>query len=241
MLFKDELAAQLQYMERYKLLLQRKLTQMPEGRLVSKTARGKKYFYADVNGVLHSLRKKSEQVALFRQKAQIQVQIRNLEQNLCLLRDTADAYTPVEAAAYSTDRIQGKTWDETEALQNSFKSDHRELLFRGTYYKSKSEMLIASILTSYNIEFKYEVTIRHGYRKLYPDFVIKRPKDGKIFYWEHAGLTKREDYVLDLHARLDDFHAEGINLWDNLILSFDRPDGSVDVDYIDKIIRLYLL
>lgn len=69
----------------------------------------------------------------------------------------------------------------------------------------------------------------------------KREKDGKIFYWEHAGLTKREDYVLDLHARLDDFHAEGINLWDNLILSFDRPDGSVDVDYIDKIIRLYLL
>ena len=47
--------------------------------------------------------------------------------------------------------------------------------------------------------------------------------------------------MLDLHARLDDFHAEGINLWDNLILSFDRPDGSVDVDYIDKIIRLYLL
>jgi len=119
MLFKDELAAQLQYMERYKLLLQNKLTQMPEGRLVS-----------------------------------------------------------------------------------------------------KSEMLIASILTSYNIEFKYEITIRHGYRKLYPDFVIKWPKDGEIFYWEHAGLTKREDYVLDLHARLD---------------------GSVDVDYIDKIIRLYLL
>ena len=241
MLFKDEIRAQYQYMERYKLILQDRLNQMPEGRLVIKRVRGKQYFYAEKNGVLESLRKTPEKIELFRKKEKIQEQLKEVEHNLCIMRNAAENYLPLDAAAYQADTIQGECWDMVRTQQNPFKSDSRELVYRGVYYKSKSEMLIASILTSYNIEFKYEVTIRHGYRKLYPDFVIKRPKDGKIFYWEHAGVTKNEDYVRDLHGKLDDYHAEGINLWDNLILSFDKPDGSLDMDYIDKIVRMYLL
>ena len=60
-------------------------------------------------------------------------------------------------------------------------------------------------------------------------------------YWEHAGVTHKEEYIMKLYGRLDEYHAMGIDLWDNLILSFDGPDGSLNADQIEKIIRLYLL
>ena len=54
-------------------------------------------------------------------------------------------------------------------------------------------------------------------------------------------MTHKEEYIMKLYGRLDEYHAMGIDLWDNLILSFDGPDGSLNADQIEKIIRLYLL
>ena len=65
--------------------------------------------------------------------------------------------------------------------------------------------------------------------------------DKKIFLWEHFGKIDDEEYVRKIFFKLQDYHNAGINLWDNLIITFDQADGSLNADYIDRIIKLYLL
>lgn len=239
--FLDEAKAQHRFLKRKQTMMEKKIKQLPEGKLVKKTAKGKSYYYAEIEGKLTSLRNDNERIEKYRIRKEAEKWLSDIKENLMLLEKFLSNYVPLPAAVYHADTIQGQKWEFVRGEQNSYKTDSRELIFKGVHYGSKSEMLIAAVLDSYGIEFKYEVTLKHGFRKMFPDFVVKRPKDGKIFFWEHAGVTGKDEYVKDLHAKLDDYHAEGINLWDNLIVTFDKPDGSLDMDTIEKVIKLYLL
>lgn len=238
--FLGEMLAQQWYLERRKKELERRLCKMPEGKLVEKRARGHSFFYIANSGKLLSLRKNPGLKVLYEEKERLIKELKDLNRDLPVLTRLMQQYIPLPLEE-TLRQIQGKPWEEVEAQQNPFSSQDRELLYLGVYYKSKSEMLIAVMLTSFELEFKYEVAVREGMRKVYPDFAIRRPKDGKIFYWEHGGLTNKPEYICKLHERLDDYHEQDINLWDNLILSFDEPDGGLNMDYIEKIIQLYLL
>lgn len=238
--FKETVIAQLAYLKRRKSVIERRLEKMPDGHLMAKQVNGSMYFYARNSGKLLSLRKNPGLKVLYEEKERLIKELKDLNRDLPVLTRLMQQYIPLPLEE-TLRQIQGKPWEEVEAQQNPFSSQDRELLYLGVYYKSKSEMLIAVMLTSFELEFKYEVAVREGMRKVYPDFAIRRPKDGKIFYWEHAGLTNKPEYICKLHERLDDYHEQDINLWDNLILSFDEPDGGLNMDYIEKIIRLYLL
>ena len=76
---------------------------------------------------------------------------------------------------------------------------------------------------------------------IYPDFVIRRKRDGKIFIWEHFGLISNDEYRQKMYRRLEELHEAGFNLWENLLISFDSMEGSIDVDFAEKIINLYLM
>ena len=97
------------------------------------------------------------------------------------------------------------------------------------------------VLDSHGLEYKYEVALHINGRTIYPDFVIKRKRDGKIFIWEHFGLIFSEEYRQRMYRKMVDFHEAGFNPWDNLLMSFDSVEGSIDVDFIERMIKLYLL
>lgn len=80
-----------------------------------------------------------------------------------------------------------------------------------------------------------------GGRAVYPDFVIRRKRDGKIILWEHFGLIHNEEYRQGMFRKLIGYHEAGYNIWDNLIVSFESENGSINVDSIEKMISLYLL
>ncbi|MFR1723862.1 hypothetical protein [Emergencia timonensis] len=54
-------------------------------------------------------------------------------------------------------------------------------------------------------------------------------------------MTDDEDYLEKTYSKLENYHHQGIDLWDNLLISFDQEDGGIDVDVIDKIVRVFLL
>ena len=130
---------------------------------------------------------------------------------------------------------------ENQMEKNKYKEEERKHLYKGIYYRSKSEAVIAMLLESYGIEFKYEVRIEVGGRAVYPDFVIRRKRDGKIILWEHFGMIHDEEYQQGMFRKLIAYHEAGYNIWDNLIVSFDSENGSIDIDSIEKMITLYLL
>ncbi|MEL1243990.1 RecQ family ATP-dependent DNA helicase [Flavobacterium sp. DGU11] len=63
----------------------------------------------------------------------------------------------------------------------------------GHLVRSKSEVIIANILTERNINFEYEPMLFSVDRELYsPDFAIAH--NGKVYYWEHLGMLDNEEY-----------------------------------------------
>lgn len=240
MLFMDDILARKRFMLRRKEQLEQRLAEIPKGRLIKKRAKGQTYYYLERDGELQSLQDKPETRALYEEKQTAEKELKNLNRNITAIDRFLKQYIPMSPEETKR-QVQGRPWEEVKGQQNSFNTDNRELVYLGVLYHSKSEMLIAIMLTSFGIEFKYEILLKEGYRKVYPDFVIRRPRDGRIMYWEHAGVTHKEEYIMKLYGRLDEYHAMGIDLWDNLILSFDGPDGSLNADQIEKIIRLYLL
>ena len=128
-----------------------------------------------------------------------------------------------------------------EGEQNTYKKEERRHYYKGVYFRSKSEVLVAMVLDSNGLEYKYEVALHINGRTIYPDFVIRRKRDGKIFIWEHFGMIFSEEYRQRMYRKMVDFHEAGFNPWDNMLMSFDSEEGSIDVDFIERMIKLYLL
>lgn len=233
MWFRDALIAQLNFLEREKERIQNQIRVLPKGTIVKKKAKGKSYFYLKKGKKLVSLRKDDNLKNEYLFRDNLKQQLVTIDRNIPLLQRAIKSYHPL---------VELNTlWSSIESQQNSYHAENRVHVYRGVAYRSKSEMLIAMALTSYGIEFKYEGKMEVGGRYIYPDFIIKRPKDGKIFIWEHFGRMDLEDYRRKSFNKLEDYHYQGFDLWNNFIISFDQGAGSINMDYIDKIIKLYLL
>lgn len=233
MQFKDTMTAQLAFLTRRLEQTQLALKKLPTGKMVTKISRGKLYYYEKRNGKLKNLKDNPERIQAYETKKKLSKDIPILTSNILFLEKLLHTYIPLSFSSNS--------WSETESCQNDYKKEKLKHAYNGIYYRSKSEAMIAAMLTSYEIEFKYEVKLNlHGFN-IYPDFYIKRPKDGKIFIWEHFGLVADETYLNKTFNKLNNYHRGGYDLWDNLIVSFDQEDGSLNIDTIDKIIHLFLL
>lgn len=62
----------------------------------------------------------------------------------------------------------------------------------GVMVRSKSEVIIANLLTEHQVPFEYEQRLRAGGQQFSPDFTITWM--GQAYYWEHLGRLDLEDY-----------------------------------------------
>ncbi len=233
MWFRDVLITQKAFFHREKKRITNQLKNLPKGRLIKKKSRNKVYYYLETMGTRKSLFHEPKLRDQHLLRGVLEGQLHAIDRNLIILEKAIKSYRPI----VETDTM----WMSIEAQQNTYHEENKVHIYQGIAYRSKSEMLIAMALTSYGIEFKYESKMNVNGRYIYPDFIIKRPKDGKIFIWEHFGRMDLEDYRRKSFNKLEDYHYQGFDLWDNFIVSFDQGAGSINMDYIDKIIKLYLL
>ncbi|MDD2484330.1 MAG: hypothetical protein PHQ50_04850 [Eubacteriales bacterium] len=134
-----------------------------------------------------------------------------------------------------------RAWLAASGKKNSYYPEGLlHLTANGEKVRSKSEALIAGLLHSYHIPYKYEEELMLEERIYYPDFTIRRPKDGKIFYWEHFGLVEDPEYARKMDRKLSDYRQSGIAQWDNLIASYDMA-GAIDIQIIQNIAKAFLL
>lgn len=130
--------------------------------------------------------------------------------------------------------------DEPYEMMDYKDEERRHITSRGVRMRSKSEVLIAELLYSYNVDFHYEEILYSDAGLLAPDFTIRR-KDGKLFYWEHMGLTSNEQYIMRQFKKIEIYYRAGIVPWDNLIISYDDIEGNVDTRSIRSEIENKLL
>lgn len=115
---------------------------------------------------------------------------------------------------------------------------------KGITVRSKSEVIIADLLFSKNIEFEYErpvVAADGSWRS--PDFTIIDDTTGTTVYWEHLGMLQRPSYRRKWEAKLAWYRAHGILPREEgegpqglLVTTRDGDDGSISSADIEQLI-----
>ncbi len=133
-------------------------------------------------------------------------------------------------------------WSNQPYERNEKYSD--DLINRVTsdlYVRSKSEVYIARMLQHYEIPFRYECELQLGEYKIYPDFTIKHPKSGRIYYWEHYGMIDKMDYFNKMQFKMELYALNKIYLGDNLITTYETEKKTLDIEWIEEIIKYHFL
>ncbi len=114
---------------------------------------------------------------------------------------------------------------------------------RGERVRSKSEKIIADTLDEFNIPYKYEkvLYLKDGMHSVYPDFTIKRRKDGEIVIWEHFGLMDDPEYADKAVKKLLQYEKNGFILGKNLIITYETANCPLNDIILRQTIKRILL
>ena len=102
--------------------------------------------------------------------------------------------------------------------------------------RSRVELIIYEYLKNAGVAFVYESAIRLGNAVFYPDFKLLRPADRRIVLWNHNGMMDDVEYSIDAKNTIYTFANHGFWPMDNLILTYDFGDDSIDVSRLPKIL-----
>ena len=103
--------------------------------------------------------------------------------------------------------------------------------------RSKSEALIDMFLFKNKIPFRYECPLELDNILLYPDFTIRHPTTGKVFYWEHFGLMNQALYRKSACSKLQLYISNGITPSIQLITTYETQEVPLDPETVEKIVE----
>ncbi|MGN1139786.1 MAG: ATPase, partial [Oliverpabstia sp.] len=111
----------------------------------------------------------------------------------------------------------------------------------GHLLRSKSESIIDTFLYINKIPFRYECALTLGEVVLFPDFTIRHPRTGQIYYWEHFGLMDQSPYSQKTYAKLQLYTTYGIIPSIHLITTYETKEYPLSSEIVEKIIQYYFL
>lgn len=112
---------------------------------------------------------------------------------------------------------------------------------KGELVRSKSEVIIANMLYESGIAYEYEKELSLGEDGIrIPDFTIDDAESGMLFYWEHCGMMSDRHYRRRWYEKKAVYEKHDIVEGENLIVSYDDLNGSIDSVAIKKLIEQYL-
>ena len=236
----------------------KKLDKLPQGKLSIKSSHGyAQYYYqapsssvkkylpiSEKNKYAHLTQLEYEKNVL----KQLQKQEKALDQFLScydvnsiarvyekVCKAKQDLITPIEP----TDQELAKAWmQEHPGMQNPFPEPGKYLTERGELVRSKSEKILADEFYKNGVPYQYEpLLILNDYQTFYPDFILLNLKERKSQYWEHLGLLDDPEYAKNQFLKIQAYERNGITLGDNLILSMETTEDSLDISFIREKIR----
>ena len=109
----------------------------------------------------------------------------------------------------------------------------------GCFVRSKSEAMIATSLYTRKIPFRYECGLYLNGTLVYPDFTIRHPDSGQLYYWEHFGLMDKASYVKDTMDKMLDYCMNGIIPSIHLITTYETKEHPLSIVEVDEIVEKY--
>lgn len=264
MVHKQELSRILSILSQNKNDLEEELRRLPEGNLYCMQKKGSWFYYQLLP--VKGNRKKEKRIGISRdtdtifalvRKKYITMALSVIDKDIKTIEMAIKHYSPYDEESVMSKFLEkhpelsagvqyGKKSDEEWAAgfvkpEDFYEKEHKHTSLRGERMLSKNELYIASRLDHYEIPYMYEVMVKHPDVKRVPDFTIRRPRDGKIIYWEHLGLTDDGGYMSGNELKFVEYENSGIVPWDNLIVTYDTADGGIDAKIIEAMIVGWLL
>ena len=109
----------------------------------------------------------------------------------------------------------------------------------GILVRSKSEALIINALFGHKIPFRYECLLQIQNVSIYPDFTIRHPVTGEVYYWEHFGMMDNENYAHNVYSKLQLYQSVGIIPSMQLLTTFETRQNPLDYEYVELLIQYY--
>ena len=119
--------------------------------------------------------------------------------------------------------------------------------------RSKSEVIIANLLKSNNVPYRYEfplVIVRtdngevndgsEDYCEFHPDFYCLNVRTRQEYVWEHFGKMDDEEYAKRAIEKLSLYSANGYFPGKNLIITMESISSQIKSDEINRVIKEYL-
>lgn len=111
----------------------------------------------------------------------------------------------------------------------------------GNYVRSKSEAIIAMLLSLKQVPYRYECALYLDGSTFFPDFTIRHPATGEYFYWEHFGLMNDSAYSKNVTTKLQHYISNGYIPTINLITTYETQNSPLSTELVEKIIQHYFL
>lgn len=129
-----------------------------------------------------------------------------------LLADSSPYY-PLLQSYFAKDKlpVSAQKWCAESYETNSSHPEHLiHTTLAGHKVRSKSEVIIANLLYTNHIPYRYEAALPLKEFTAYPDFTIMHPVTNKIFYWEHFGMMDNAPYCDTACNKLKTYCYNGI-------------------------------
>lgn len=132
-------------------------------------------------------------------------------------------------------------WSKAPFIQCPKYPEHKiHIAASGNAVRSKSEVLIDLQLFTKNIPFRYECELQLGDITIYPDFTVRNPRTGKIYYWEHFGMMDDPNYSYNVSHKLSTYISNHIIPTIDLITTYEAKEHPLSIDTINHVITEYL-
>ena len=239
--------------------IQQQLKQLPQGKLIiSHNGENIKWYASDGHSkkyIPKSDRALAEQLALrkyltslleelLQEKKAINFYDRHRPKAIkssILLQDVSLGYSELLAPYFQLSPSH-TAWMQETYDRNS--KNPENLIYKavnGISVRSKSEAIIAMLLYTNKIPFRYECALNLGDIKFYPDFTILHPKTEQLYYWEHFGLMDSPGYCQNAFSKQQLYAAHGILPSVHLLTTYENQAYPLNTELVEKMIYYYFL
>lgn len=115
---------------------------------------------------------------------------------------------------------------------------------KGENVRSKSELIIADRMKNAGVLYEYEPPTMLDEERLelwHPDFMCLNSRTGETLYWEHFGMIDNSDYRKGFLYKIERYAEAGIFLGEKLIITMESAEHPLSTEYVDLLIKKYLL
>lgn len=134
-------------------------------------------------------------------------------------------------------------WKNQQYKGNSYDFGTTEYYtIKGERVRSKSEVIIANILTQNHIPYKYEAPLQlKNNRTIYPDFCCLNPRTRKEIFWEHFGLMEDAEYSARTLQKIQEISESGLEYGKDYIFTYEKEETPLNIRQIEKTIQKYVV